>query len=348
MRGRLRAFFVSIAVAAMAIGAPSCSCEGEETAPFANSGGADEQDCTPGDAELSGRVVAPDFVTPVNGADVTVIGESLQTVSDGQGDFHFDKVPGGDQRIRAEKNGFAGEATVKICVSRGNYVEVPIRPIDFHMAVVVTKENFQTGDFDYDAIQDLLARMGYREGQDFDIIRPRDLRDEALLKQYDYVFINCTNNPIVGDPEIIEALRGYVKAGGGLYVSDWAFTYIVDAWPDAIAFPDFAHIGYSTYAEGVVESDALAAYLGAGVMEIEFNLGAWVSIADTGDETQVLVRGDYEVFGFEDIATVTDGPLLVQFPFGAGRVTYTSFHHEDGQTRDVTRALSFIVFNPLI
>src|SRR5262245_18911886 len=93
----------------------------------------------------------------------------------------------------------------------------------------------------YDKIQDLLDDLGL----DYDVIKGvsgndhvQFLRDPSALAKYDLVFFNCglSENWTQYREEVSANLENYVKNGGSVYASDWAFLLVERTWPDEIDF----------------------------------------------------------------------------------------------------------------
>ncbi|HLR17846.1 MAG TPA: hypothetical protein VK099_08250 [Alcanivoracaceae bacterium] len=248
----------------------------------------------------------------------------------------------------------------------------------------------------YDNIENVLAKTGYGEVDDdgqlkegtaaFDIYPSGDMHDlftvdNEILKlfSYDIVFVNCGVNEFNASPqseEISSALREYVANGGQLYVTDQAYDYVEQAFPEYIDFygsddtpinepevMNLAQVGQTkpnTYGEvldpillGALknmncgesvcieeESDALFAIQGM--------LGAWaVMLAPHDgkeDDVKVWVQGEM------DYASETDElrPLTVSFKHGKGKVIYTSYHTDNSNNSKELlpqeRVLQFLVF----
>jgi hypothetical protein len=182
-------------------------------------------------------------------------------------------------------------------------------------------------------------------GWEFTEIDYKDLRNLDLLSQYNAVFINCARAfADVDDDEAnaqtdpIEwsvaqasvALEQYVRNGGTLYASDWAYTFINRGMPGYLTFPEQAKIG----SEGVVQVDVkdpgLAAVLGGSTVPINFDLGAWVPIQGVSDKVKVYL-------------TLNDWQLAASFPYGQGKVIYTAFHNQKQTTDQEKQLLEYLV-----
>ena len=131
----------------------------------------------------------------------------------------------------------------------------------------------------------------------------------------------------------------FVGDGGTLYVSDWQFGLV------AIAFPEF--IDRAQGAAGAVQT-VHADVLDPGLQKLlgksdQFEVRASRPGSPRPSEAAKVttyLRGSYEtVSGDEETAA-----LLVQFPFEAGTVIFTSFHNETQNSRTELDLLRYLVF----
>jgi hypothetical protein len=196
---------------------------------------------------------------------------------------------------------------------------------------------------------------GYRHTQ----IEWDDLLDAARLRGYDVVFLTCGGAPtkwlgrrlrpgerdqdvFTVRPEIVrqlyDALRAYVGQGGTLYASDWQLDLVKIAFPE---FADRAQEGsgaVQTVAAEVVEP-GLRQRLG-GTLDLRFDKPGWRPAALKADDMTVYLRGESEAGG----GARRSGPLMVQIPFGAGAIVFTSFHNEKQPSETELELLRSLVF----
>lgn len=250
---------------------------------------------------------------------------------------------------------------------------------------------------DYDAIQDVLAKAGMGDtdgahalawGSEAGIFDVYDnhgsggeahgdallplLRDRARLLRYHVVFFACSYNAnfsFMEDPIVQQNLREYVRAGGKLYVSDYAYAVVELPWPELVWFDDPLHGGCveNRFPDGcnhgppfdspsrsldVAMSDWLLAIdprVAGASPHAEFEtLENWNTIGGlfpgyAGDDPStgmpvtvtptVVLEGPWSYRGDEapeDFDRATSHPLTITFPFGCGKVLYTTYHTVGG------------------
>lgn len=130
-----------------------------------------------------------------------------------------------------------------------------------------------------------------------------------------------------------------MNGGGTLYASDWAGTYVSAIFPGYVNF--VGKVGNSTASPvtaQVLDADFVEA-LAKSTAAIQFELGAWLVIDTVTGGATTLLTGP-ATFG----GATTTKPFAAQFSYGAGRVTYTSFHNESQATKDMQRLLESIIF----
>jgi SAM-dependent methyltransferase len=207
----------------------------------------------------------------------------------------------------------------------------------------------------FDKIGQVLDRMGLdytlAEGVPADITTmwtAQVFADYDQLDNYDAVFINCGVSEVDFDlgfnATLAENLRRYVREGGSLYVSDWAYDLVEAVWPDKINFlrdddeNDGAEFGEDgSYTADVLEP-GLAEYLGSDSVEIGFSFGNFVLISDVASGVTTYLRSDMVYRINSGTQVLTDAPITVGFSEGLGRVIFTTFHQEtdvDGTTEQL-------------
>lgn len=185
----------------------------------------------------------------------------------------------------------------------------------------------------------------------------------AALRQYDIIVINCGSDQQSlyepGEPGVAWNLREYVRLGGRLYVTDLSNSFVEQAFPEFIRFQaggterpfvpeplSAAWVGLGGITSDAAVRDAtLAAWLGGvgalndnGALHIEDFLGGWAAMAGPeptaeGGQVKVWVEGpvtvevpDPDMNGQTSTLEGVVLPLTVSFPFGNGKVIYTSYH----------------------
>lgn len=271
----------------------------------------------------------------------------LQSLTDADGRFQIEGVPDGRHEVHVKKGSFALVQDVVIAEGQGQLLEEVCFASDAVSILVVTGE--------YDTVEDVLDRLQL----DYTAINGRAgsayvdvLADEEQLAAYDIVFLNCGISEawMSRREDVGQGLRRYVKAGGNIYASDWAASLVEEAFPGAIDFYGDDTLDYeaqvgvtSNVAAEVLDAD-MAALLGSGQATIRYDLDAWVAVRGGGDGTDVLVRGDPQVYDLNTgkESALQDVPLAVSFE-REGTVLYTTFHNERQTTMDMDELLREMV-----
>lgn len=211
----------------------------------------------------------------------------------------------------------------------------------------------------YDDIGEILTNMKYI----FTEIKPSDLSDYDLIKDYDIIFINCAGGLEQPAQDAKTALQQFVQNGGNLYTSDWAFIFIQNSFPEYITF--HGYIGEAQAATCTVVDPGLQDYLwGINIGGITYNLSSWVPIESISSQTKVYLTGSYTVYesmGSANIkslreqgtpesrskipsTTESNKPLAVCFSYGNGKVIHTTFHNEAQLDWIIQRMLEYFIF----
>lgn len=162
------------------------------------------------------------------------------------------------------------------------------------------------------------------------------------LDMFDVVFVNCSKDTSFTFGEI-RSLQEFVRAGGELYLSDWAWTKVNYGFPGYVEFlgsdPRIG-VGGQTV-DATVHDPSLIRALGTDRVPLTFDAGYWVVINSASHDTDVVLSGDITVdptnpprdcmpFALEPAAgrgeILKGRPLAVAFAYGQGRVFYTSYH----------------------
>lgn len=188
----------------------------------------------------------------------------------------------------------------------------------------------------------------------------------AALALFRGVFFNCgCDESLINDAGVLGALQTYVSNGGNVYVSDWAYQYIENAWPDAVEWygddtGDNARVGNSNAAQPVnIEDAGLLAWLRAAgliaadatTFNVNFNLPSWVVMEDSAASTNEILTANDLPNGPGDvpIGTRSTLPITIDFSSGTGCVFYTSYHNEPadevGTDEVQARVLEYLLLN---
>ena len=282
-------------------------------------------DCAAGSATLEGRFLAPNGTTPVAGAYVYVASADCWAGTDKDGFFSVTGLPMEETTVRAEKGLFRSEGKATPGMET---LSLQVDPNSVRFAYV-------PGVFD--TVEEVLGRLGFSPEE----IDETSFTSEGLA-DYDAVFLNCGLNPAPAeDPAVVEVFKDYVEAGGVLYASDWAETYVKEAFPGAVKFAEDPRIGDSGTHEAKVLDEGLARALGKSTATITFDAPIWTVVESVPPTTRILVSGPVVTMDGDEL---DDRPYMVQFEAGKGRVTYTSFHNEAQTTEDVDTLLEQLLF----
>jgi hypothetical protein len=288
-------------------------------------------------------------------------GNTYEDYTDDNGHFEIDGIPTSPTppvvQVRAEMGGFvytwAPIEVQSVAATNGNGTQMPnanggdcqtLNPDDGRRYLVITGT--------YDRIEHVLDRMGISSQVDLvdgtDSVPNSDwtvqaFGDKTKLETYDAVFINCGIDDVkyqgsgLGPAERAN-IEDYIKGGGNLYVSDWAYNIITEMWPDEINFlgndsvvNDAEHgKGEQTYTVKVIDS-GLEQYIGSPTIQIDFKFDNFVVVSQVAPGVTIFLQANEQYYVNNSFATLQNTPMTVGFqPYGAtgGRVIFTSFHQE--------------------
>lgn len=176
------------------------------------------------------------------------------------------------------------------------------------------------------------------------------LRDRALMDQYHIIFAPCSSSvgsSVLSDPGVVNNVRGWVEAGGKWYIADWSYDLVEQIFPDFIDFEgDDASVNAANSASSEFDTTGRAVWdemrqwielgLGANPDSIEFEEN-WDCIVGLGtvpgtdpDGAPVSITPDVYCEGpitrSHDGCMDPGGPLTVTFPYGCGKVLFTTYH----------------------
>lgn len=126
----------------------------------------------------------------------------------------------------------------------------------------------------------------------------------------DLLFINCGSNDKINP----QKLAAFVKNGGCVYASDYACSYIEEAFPGYISHRKEGDAEKIT--ADVVDPELLQ--IAGGKIEISFDLGAWAVLQKANGKTLLKASAGNRY---------AQRPIMVSFKYGKGTVFYTSFHN---------------------
>lgn len=308
---------------------------------------------TAGFGEIYGRVCDPSGGGWVVGAYVwtdftTPTGESrAHTWSGEDGWFLLGGVPTGHHTLYITKGSFSTSLEVDLAGGRLE-LEDPtcLEQQDLRIAVV-------TGIFDTISVlleevgltYDLYDGVGTTEYLDL-------LLDPEALGSYDLLFLNCgidstawtwlDSQALVG-----ENLARFVEEGGSLYASDWSYTFVEAAWPDAIDFYGLdSDIGVACDGRwgpvtATVVDPWMQAAVGGDSALLAYDMGGWCVPVSAGEGSTPLVSADVYL---RSEVLIPASPLVLRMEPG-GTVIYTTFHNEAQASQDMVAALKEIILS---
>jgi hypothetical protein len=247
--------------------------------------------------------------------------------SDPDGWFLLDPVPDGVWTLQIAKGAFSASRSVTVSGASGEPgVELCLGTEGVRFAVV-------NG---FDEVEHHLDVLGIAYDSDFGYETLPD--DPDGFAAYAAVILNCGDGSVPSAAQL-EALAGFVRAGGGVLATDREAVAVAHAWPGTLDLwgptdttADSALGRYGTVT-GDIADPGLAADLGLGAVSFAFEEYDWVVMAPMQPGTEVLVAGT--VSTFEGAVYV---PLAVRFDAG-GPVYVTSFHDVDQVHREALAVL---------
>lgn len=288
---------------------------------------------------VAGRLLLPGMGLPLGGADVVLedaAGRVLgRTRSDGCGRYEI-HTPGEAARIRYQVRTLKGSVAVSI-----PRVPVPAAPAapappplpGMPLGPAAEVEQVHRVDTSgmrvavvegrYDHVERILDQMGIR----YELMSRQQLA-KADLSRLAIVFVNC-GDKTASSAEVAN-LRGFVEAGGALYLSDLELPIIQQAWPATV---DGAK---QETPPGVVAADVLDADLrsylrGHPRITVDYDLVGRRHVQYTYSGAKVLLRAD------------SGEPQMVIFPSGRGLVGYTTFHHSAQLNEAMRYSLVYLI-----
>ena len=323
----------------------------------------EEQPC--GNGAINGQACTPDQQT-LPGANVSVSGVDCEgnpfeitTQADFNGNFSLDEVPAGDHELVVSQGSFSGVQIVRVfpgdttdlsadgkkaCLDGSG---VPIAVLGGSYDDVGSLLRSLQIDFDSKG-NDLL---GISQAQSF-------LGDLDEMLRYQILFIECGGlwaalpgafGGLFGggvDMNVVKAnIRQFVESGRSLYVSDQAYRFVNDIFPEAANFASntLNGVGDQMITADVVSNEMLT-LLGTNQADLYFNLAGWAVVESITAPSIAHFRGDANTGD----GIMSDIPLLVSYthPTNGGKVIYTSFHNsEQGNLGgDMEEVLRFLIF----
>ena len=338
---------------------------------------------------ITGKVTAPNQADPVPGAAVYIpsnvpedfplevrcevckqAGQTTNrwwtTTTAYNGSFTLKDVCPGSYWLIMQNGRF--RRAIKITVPTGGNMQIkagesrlPRKNKEFTIHDTVPKIAVATGD--YDKMECVLLKMGldnsaYHLYEGAKLLKNKNLKTSFadlvknynLLKTYNIVFINCTDNTFetqLKNSAVVQNLTNYVKAGGRLYITDWSYDWM-EQLPELAGYIDFepgvsdgtpetqnkAALGKGDIKVlADIKDPALAKWLGQfggaiqnGKSQISHFLTQWVIMHKVSKDVKTWVTGV--------ISSITGSisgsrPLTVTFNYkNCGKALFSSYHTE--------------------
>jgi hypothetical protein len=259
-------------------------------------------------------------------ATVAVLSGNPSTLTNPQGQYTLQNVPSGSQQLVATRGNFMVEFTVQVQPNQ-TVVAAPAK------LAPVGKLAFVRGSFD--SIEDFVMNS---LGNPMDELTAQQLGTPATLAQYRMIFLNCgLDDQPAADPSTIQALLAWVRAGGTLYASDWAISYVSAMLPQDIIEIEEAP---DQLVNSTITDTDLQQFTGQTTAQIQYDLPGWYGLRQISNRPRVLLRGSYATY----TGQVQNRPLAIVIEEGQGRIIYTSFHNEAGVTSDQLQVLRYYVY----
>ena len=304
--------------------------------------------------------------------------EQHATASGANGQFALADVPAGGHRLSIEHPLLAEPITVEARVVPGQIVAVA--GLDA-AACLDAPPRLAVVEGEWDSVEVILDQLGLAydvylssspNGDDLASPALELLHDAERMADYDAILFNCgrlqrdflavsidTSSGVtrVGFDYATLAyanLRAFVRGGGNIYASDWAYPIVEGLSPDAIDFAgDDGHAydvltGPNGSTAGEIADVPLSAFVGAGEVPVEFNLDRWAMVDAVSNDVDVFVRGNLPASptGAPVDNTLVERPMLTGFqPFvGGGYVVFTTFHYHSQPDAHMIDVLSYLIF----
>jgi hypothetical protein len=169
------------------------------------------------------------------------------------------------------------------------------------------------------------------------------LTTPSEMEKYHMVFLPCTgssdlsSSPVCSGeylyaPTVVSTLEGFVKKGGKVYASDWAYEYVRQVFPGFVSWAgetstigSACNGGGGTQAAPPVDAD-LGAWLSAQSQSLTDVKDAWTALTAVHSKMDVDAKGN-PVTETPKVWVHADGaPATTSFKHGCGRVLYSTYH----------------------
>jgi len=314
-----------------------------------------------GTLELPGAVV---YLSPTLPTDeprgavcdtcVDLTGKPSSATSKIDGTFELNVFAPGKQYLVVEKGRFrrVREITLKaganVAPAESTTIAGSNNPSvgDYAPKILVIPTSFSA----YDNVHRTLSSLNFDFDELTDAAAVAALKSSTKLKEYAFIFLPCGTNDESScstgnafDATVKARLKDYVKSGGRLYVTDYAYEYVRQNWPRHIKWANSSETnpaidlgaacgGGSTTRAGTWEDPGLKQWMGVvgnrtagedleGIYTTVNGVGTVTGEDPSGAAIQVTPK----------IWVKADGkPATITFPDKCGRVLFSTNHTEGG------------------
>lgn len=195
---------------------------------------------------------------------------------------------------------------------------------------------------DKDAIHLVLRALGIQEWENFQSDRSKVTAEN--LQNFHIALFPCDDRAQNAPKSAqIQAVRGFVQAGGKAYASDWSHAYVDEAFKEFFKYPNRvwgADVGAQS-PTGRFDDDGLKAWLSAVSPGEDPNAtqlhGVWSTYTGMKDATVPDATGANHTVSPYKFASITDNSGLyssreaaTSMEFGCGRALLSTFHVHGG------------------
>lgn len=292
---------------------------------------------------VRGRICATDKVTWMSNATVSITlanGKVIQTKTDKDGYFYLSCVPAGNHQVKASKGSFQVDFQTTVVDNQTQDLKTPV-------CFDATKTKIAVVWGEYDEIQLFLDKLGltytfYGQSNGADLLG----RYKEMIK-YDIIFINCGADESVINGAMGQRLQNFVKQGGSVYMSDFAYDFLEVGWPNVVdwvgndASRGAAESAGGGTVQGTVHDATLIHRLGGlKQVPIQYKQCPCAGALSVQDKKVAVITGDRMKTGDKT------QPLAVLFqpdPTG-GHVAYTTFHNTEQSDRLISILMRYFIF----
>jgi hypothetical protein len=234
---------------------------------------------------------------------------------------------------------------------------------DYAPKVLVVPTSIAT----FDNVQNTLRSLNFDFEAQTGAVADATIRNKTKMKEYSFVFLPCGTNdqetcvdPTALDGTVKSTLVDYVKSGGRLYVTDYAYEYVRQGWPKHIHWYNTPVNDATTSAGNGCDRTEIKR---AGTW-MDPGLKQWMGVVGNNPNGEQLtgiyttIEGVNPVMGESPsgapvsitpkVWVAANGkPSTVTFPDRCGRVLFSTNHTDGGQAGALLAQEKAIVYTLL-